>query len=507
MVKLQSWPLAILGFWVSACGGVRGTQSDLHSESSWMQVGREDTFLKKWPDLSVAQLRELEAAQGSAPGTLVCPLPAEARFAIQEPATFVENHAHHVINLSKIPEGCGFSRGFVFHKHVTVSSVQETLDIVWPVLRIGGGDTFLKKWPDLSVEELRQRETVEGRAKGTYVCALYAGSSYVIDGVVTHVSNFNHYLLSTRHLLPGCGFSRGYVFKPDVAVEGATRIPAMAISWPSLKVEADGGTMLKATTESASVLLARERDEGKPRGTYICTMYKGQVYSLREAPKGETAGHLPIALRLMIPGCSMSSGFVFGKHVSGLESGPKFPVKWDGSHFASHYASSDSTASFGAGRDGGRIHAGCDLYQTGDNGYFYHSGYYSLNRRRPVYAVSDGTVVDHGDFYQGTDFLVVDHGNFVVRYGEISKAGLPSGVGVGSRVRKGQLIAWTGDLAMSTGAWSMLHFEIFSGSVSGPLTDLGNFSYSFVPDANYQRRSDLQNCMPYLTQWEDNQPD
>jgi len=165
----------------------------------------------------------------------------------------------------------------------------------------------------------------------------------------------------------------------------------------------------------------------------------------------------------------------------------------------SHFTSSSSSASFGAGRDGGRIHAGCDLYWTNDDGYDYRSGYHSLNDNLAIYAVADGTIIDYSPFYMGTNELVVDHGEFVIRYGEVDDGGLPNGLGVGSDVSAGQKIAEMGDLQMSSGSWSMLHFEIYSGERSGSLTNTSNGSYLHVPNANYQRRADLLDCRDFLT--------
>lgn len=164
----------------------------------------------------------------------------------------------------------------------------------------------------------------------------------------------------------------------------------------------------------------------------------------------------------------------------------------------SHFDSSSSTASFGSSRSGGRRHAGCDLYWTDDGGYAYQSSYHSLNDNTPIYAVADGTIVDYSAFYQGTNELVVDHGDFVIRYGEVDDGGLPGGLTVGSTVTAGQMIAKMGDLQMSSGSWSMLHFEVYSGQRSGALTNTSNWSYLHVPDANYQRRADLMDCRTFL---------
>ena len=175
-----------------------------------------------------------------------------------------------------------------------------------------------------------------------------------------------------------------------------------------------------------------------------------------------------------------------------------FPIDLGHAGTLSKFDSSTSSASFGAARSGGRLHAGCDLYWTNDGGYDYTSGYYALNNNTPIYAVADGTITDYYAFYQGTNALVVDHGDFVVRYGEVDDGGLPNGLGIGSQVTAGQQIAVMGDLDMSSGTWSMLHFEVYSGQLSGALTNTSNTSYLHVPNGNYQRRGDLMDCGPFL---------
>jgi murein DD-endopeptidase MepM/ murein hydrolase activator NlpD len=164
----------------------------------------------------------------------------------------------------------------------------------------------------------------------------------------------------------------------------------------------------------------------------------------------------------------------------------------------SHFDSPQSTGSFGAARSGGRLHAGCDLYWTNDGGYAYQASYYQYNDNTPIYAVADGTITGYAAFYQGTHALVVDHVDFVIRYGEVDDGGLPGGLKVGSKVTAGQLIAYMGDLDMSSGAWSMLHFELFSGELTGALTNTSNMSYLHIPNGNYQRRGDLMDCGPFL---------
>ena len=119
---------------------------------------------------------------------------------------------------------------------------------------------------------------------------------------------------------------------------------------------------------------------------------------------------------------------------------------------------------FGDSRDGGsRKHGGADLYApVGTN----------------VYAVKGGTVIQNPyKFYRGSYAIEVNHGNFVARYSEINVA---SGLRAGSIITQGQLKGTVADLSLNK---SMLHFEMYSGSATGPLTNRANLPY--------MRRSDL----------------
>ncbi len=175
-----------------------------------------------------------------------------------------------------------------------------------------------------------------------------------------------------------------------------------------------------------------------------------------------------------------------------------FPIDLDDSGlYLSNFDSSSSSASFGAGRSGGRLHAGCDLYWSDDDGRAYTNTYYTYNDDRPIYAVADGTITAYYAFYLGTSAVEVDHGDFVIRYGEVDDRGLFGGLTVGSSVTAGQQIAVMGDLDIGT-TWSMLHFELYSGELSGSLTDGSNWSYLHVADGNWQRRGDLLDCTPFL---------
>jgi murein DD-endopeptidase MepM/ murein hydrolase activator NlpD len=129
---------------------------------------------------------------------------------------------------------------------------------------------------------------------------------------------------------------------------------------------------------------------------------------------------------------------------------------------------------YGADRaKGTRKHAGCDLI---------------VPEGTPIYAVDNGTIV-HGPyyFYRGTYAVEVQHPHFIARYCEIKQ--VAAALNRGSQVRKGQVIAYVGKMYFS----SMLHFEMYQGTATGPLTQRN------MPP--YQRRSDHLDPTPYLDAW------
>jgi len=129
--------------------------------------------------------------------------------------------------------------------------------------------------------------------------------------------------------------------------------------------------------------------------------------------------------------------------------------------------------SFGAQRADGRRHAACDLIAP-------------IGTK--IIAVEQGTVIRGPyPFYHGTYALEVRHTSFIARYCEIR--GAAAGVGPGTAVRGGQVIAYVGRMH----ADSMLHFEMYSGQGHGPLTRRDN--------PPYQRRDDLIDPTPYLDRW------
>lgn len=121
---------------------------------------------------------------------------------------------------------------------------------------------------------------------------------------------------------------------------------------------------------------------------------------------------------------------------------------------------------FGANRGGGtRKHAASDLYAPIGT---------------PILAMADG-VITKGPyaFYLGTQALEVQHKDFIARYGEIQNTA--TGLKEGSPIKRGQVIAYVGELQGLN--MSMLHLELYRGNASGPLTVRGN--------KPYQRRTDL----------------
>ncbi len=133
---------------------------------------------------------------------------------------------------------------------------------------------------------------------------------------------------------------------------------------------------------------------------------------------------------------------------------------------------------FGAGRGrGSRLHAAADLYR-------YHGEVFE--------AVAPGRVIrNRYYFYQGTFALEVKHvGGFVVRYGEITGREVAGAQG-NAQLRAGQQIGYIS--TVNSGCCSpMLHFELYSGTMGGPLRGGGS----------YQRRADLMNPSQYLRKWE-----
>jgi len=136
---------------------------------------------------------------------------------------------------------------------------------------------------------------------------------------------------------------------------------------------------------------------------------------------------------------------------------------------------------FRSGRSGGkRLHAACDLYRY---------------ENEEILSVAPGKIIQGVEyFYLGTYSLVIEHsGGFVVRYGEIT-AKKAKGISLGKTVKMGQRIGYVGQVQANVRP--MLHFELYDGSKTGPLTIRSESKNKF------QRRKDLMNPTKYLLKWE-----
>lgn len=138
------------------------------------------------------------------------------------------------------------------------------------------------------------------------------------------------------------------------------------------------------------------------------------------------------------------------------------------------YDHGDGGRWFGATRkQGKRLHAAADLLRP---------------EGEKVFSVDGGKVLRKYHFYAGTYAIEVKHdAGFVARYGEVAKKNVAQSE-AGERVLKGQHIGYIGSL-------DMLHFELYSDKVQGPLTQ--------VNVGQYWRRSDLMNPTPHLKKWQD----
>ncbi len=230
-------------------------------------------------------------------------------------------------------------------------------------------------------------------------------------------------------------------------------------------VKPDVTTFLKTQTAAASTT-----------ENPSCPLENNRAYSTDKVV-GFSEGHYKVTITDEIFDCPFRTGYVFAEHVTAAfpqPEGLRFP--FDRTLLICEEAGG-GVGAFAAGRSGGaRGHAGCDLYaETGEN----------------IRAMEDGTVVSAGSYYEGTDIVDVqnDSGG-VISYGEVRAGSYGRlGVSVGSRVKKGQVIANVGQLSC---CHSMLHLEMYSGKASGSLTaKYGGW---------YQRRSDLFNPTSLLKQ-------
>ncbi len=138
---------------------------------------------------------------------------------------------------------------------------------------------------------------------------------------------------------------------------------------------------------------------------------------------------------------------------------------------------------FKAGRSGGRLHAACDLYRYKDE---------------PALAVGPGVILRNlYYFYEGTYALEVRHdGGFVARYGELTGTKPSKNIAKNKPIRMGDRVGYIGKVN-SNCCRPMLHFELYSGKLTGSLTDRSSSA------TRHQRRKDLLDPTPYLLKWED----
>lgn len=146
----------------------------------------------------------------------------------------------------------------------------------------------------------------------------------------------------------------------------------------------------------------------------------------------------------------------------------------------------ESPRKFGSNRPGGRLHAGCDLLAPVGT---------------KIYAMADGKIIDHREFYGQTWQITVDHGDLVIRYGEVkpNTLGIAPGLHVGSTVKQGQHIGYVGLVHFESGGTAhMLHLEMYDKSAHGSLSNTNN--------PPYMRRNDLINPTSYLIKASQNLP-
>ncbi|QLB44510.1 M23 family metallopeptidase [Mannheimia pernigra] len=129
---------------------------------------------------------------------------------------------------------------------------------------------------------------------------------------------------------------------------------------------------------------------------------------------------------------------------------------------------------FGAGRKGGRKHAGIDLYAPVGTS---------------VRAIADGVVIRVYAFYAGTHAVEVRHPNHIIRYGEVRSNSIK--VKPGDKVVQGQVLAEVGKLQGIKN--SMLHLEMYSN-----INDTSSLTVKGSEGGIYKRRNDLIDPTPFI---------
>jgi len=156
-----------------------------------------------------------------------------------------------------------------------------------------------------------------------------------------------------------------------------------------------------------------------------------------------------------------------------------------------------NATAFARPREGGRLHAGRDLY---------------TNEYEPVIAICNGIILETAPFYARTNQVSVLHDTkdgrkFIVRYGELDPQSII--VRAGEEIKQGQKLGNTGKLIKRDGQPTvildhkivyMLHFELYTGRIaynlSPPLTNMNNPPFS--------RRGDLEDPINILVEGYEN---
>lgn len=216
------WILSVcLGF--VACSPLKEgkDQGGIEARSGhWIKINpAHDTWFKK----TKADSTELDQI-----GKDKCLLNHGAVYEIQEAPA--KDGKHYSINLRRETPGCAFSQGFVFISHVSDDSVQsinrsartqaaEEQQSVpagqYPWIVVGEEDTFIKS----------AAAPLASLNYGTGKCRLFGGLRYNLQASPVVVGG--HYQLNLRKIIPGCGFSSGFV---EVATISRTSDDAAAVN-------------------------------------------------------------------------------------------------------------------------------------------------------------------------------------------------------------------------------------------------------------------------------------
>lgn len=120
-------------------------------------------------------------------------------------------------------------------------------------------------------------------------CQLSAG--LVLESITAAVVSGNHYNITLSTKLPGCSFTKGYLYMGHSSLEAR-----------SLTVTAS--TALKKSTLQSAMLASAD----------VCVLNPG-VYPLSQAV-GQTQGHYSVSLSKPLANCSFTSGYVYEGHAA-----------------------------------------------------------------------------------------------------------------------------------------------------------------------------------------------